>query len=367
MSFNRSIVLMFSVVSILLCGASPDKQKSDDTIVLRDEKIDFTPKEFYIADVADGRKNRSSVASLISLNPDHSSTTKQADLKDGAVVSIRNFIARNLRRDNSLRPVVLTIKEFKLTETKLADGTISGRLVVVFSFALQLDYYTVHLVDFTGGIRYTRSDNQKVNMDGVLSYGIEGVLSDFNNWMNANAGTNATLAKSVKVHFTDYIEKPEGDTIYYSVDRPLTWDDFKDKPREDRYAAEILTSIGYIQHNEVVKGVIHVNLAVKVDAAKSDCWVKPGAMDSYALNHEQRHFDIEKLVSEHFKKKILTMNLPVDNFDGPISVEYFETLREATRMQKLYDTETNHGQNRQVQAEWNEKIDKELRMYGLKK
>src|SRR3954471_8651134 len=111
MSFNRGIVLIFSLVSILLCGASPVKQKSDDTIVLRDEKIDFTPKEFYIADVADGRKSRSSVASLISINPDHSSVVKQADLKDGAAVSIKNFIARNLHRDNSLRPVVLTIKE----------------------------------------------------------------------------------------------------------------------------------------------------------------------------------------------------------------------------------------------------------------
>ena len=367
MSFNRSIVLMFSVVSILLCGASPVKQKSGDTIVLRDEKIDFTPKEFYIADVADGRKDGRSVASLISINPDHSSTVKQADLKDGAMVSIRNFIARNLQRDNSLRPVVLTIKEFKLTETKLTDGTISGRLVVVFSFALQLNYYTVHLVDFTGGIRYARSDNQSVDTETILRQGIEGVVSDFNKWINANAGTNATLAKSVKVHFTDYTEKPEGDTIYYSIDRPLTWDDFKDKPRDDRFAAEILTSIGYIQQNEVLKGVIHINMAIKVNVAKSDCWVKEGAKDNYALNHEQRHFDIEKLVGEHFKQKISAMDLPVDNFNGTMSVEYFETLREATRMQKQYDIETRHGQDRQAQAEWNEKIDKELRLYGLKK
>jgi hypothetical protein len=108
-------------------------------------------------------------------------------------------------------------------------------------------------------------------------------------------------------------------------------------------------------------------MAIKVDVAKSDCWVRSSDRDSYVLNHEQRHFDIEKLVSEHFKQKISAMNLPVDNFDGPISVEYFETLREATRMQKQYDTQTSHGQNRQAQAQWNEKIDKELREYGLKK
>jgi hypothetical protein len=128
----------------------------------------------------------------------------------------------------------------------------------------------------------------------------------------------------------------------------------------------VFTSIGYIERIEVIKGVINVNMDIKVDMAKSDCWVKAGSRDDYTLNHEQRHFDIEKLVSEHFKKKILAMDLPVDNFDGPINVEYLETLREATAMQKQYDAETRHGQDRQAQERWNEKIDKELKAYGVK-
>jgi len=61
------------------------------------------------------------------------------------------------------------------------------------------------------------------------------------------------------------------------------------------------------------------------------------------------------------------MKLPTDKFYGPINVEYLEALREATRMQKQYDAETRHGQNRTVQAQWNEQIDKELRLYGIKK
>src|SRR5437879_3205619 len=108
-------------------------------------------------------------------------------------------------------------------------------------------------------------------------------------------------------------------------------------------------------------------MAIKVYVAKSDCWVRGGNPDDYILNHEQRHFDIEKLESENFKRKILAMELPVDNFDGPVNVEYLETLREATRMQKQYDTETRHGQDRQAQEQWNEKIDKELKAYGLEK
>ena len=118
MSFNRGIVLMFSIVSILLCGAFGIKQKTEGTIVLRDEKIKVTPKEFYISDVADERTNQAPVATLIFLNPDKSLTAKPVGLQGGTEVSVRDFILRNLIRNTGKRAVVLGIKELKLTEEK---------------------------------------------------------------------------------------------------------------------------------------------------------------------------------------------------------------------------------------------------------
>ena len=366
MSFNRSIVLMFSIVSILLCEAYGIKQKTDGTIILRDEKINFTPKEFYITGVVDERKDRSSVANLLTVNPDHSIATQKMDLKDGTAASIKQFIVRNLRRDTSLRPVVITLKDFKITETKLSNGQISGRLGIVFSFSLQASYRTIHLVDYTGGIRYTRQENGQVDIEAILRQGIEGTLDFFNTWINSNAETNALLAKAVKLRFTDYTESPEGDTIYYSAKRPLSWADFKDRPRDNNFAAEVIPVIGYTEQNQVANGIIYVDMAIKVSVAKSDCWVQ-GAKDDYILNHEQRHFDIEKIIGERYKRKLLAMKLPSDNFYAPINMEYLEALREAARMQKQYDAETRHGQDREAQAKWNEAIDKELRAFGVKK
>lgn len=366
MSFNRGFVLMFSVVSILLCESLAIKQKTDGTIILREEKINFTPKEFYIANIADERKDRSSVADLIITKPDHSTATQKLDLKDCAAASIKQFIARNLHRDTSLRPVIITLKEFKITETKLSNGQISGRLAVFFAFSLQADYRTIHLVDYTGGIRYIRQANSPVNIEAILRQGIEGTLVFFNTWINSNAKTNALLAKTVKLRFTDYSETPEGDTIYYSAKRPLTWADFKDKPRDNHFEAAIIPVMGYTEQNEVANGIIHVDMAIKISVAKSDCWVK-GEKDDYVLNHEQRHFDIEKIVGERYKRKLSAMKLPTDNFYGPINVEYLQALRDATSLQKQYDAETRHGEDRVAQAEWNEKIDKELRAFGVKK
>ena len=366
MSFNQGFVLMFSIVGILMCSAFAIKQKTDGTIILHDEKINFTPREFYLANVEDERKDRSSVASLIVVNPDHSTVTQNVNLKDGAVVSIKQFITHNLHRDTSLRPVMITLKEFKITEAKLPNGQVGGRLGIVFAFSLQASYRTIHLVDYTGGIRYTRRENSQVDIEAILRQGIEGTLAFFNSWINSNAETNAVLAKAVKLRFADYTDTPEGDTIYYSVKRPLTWADFKDRPRDSHFEAEILPVIGYTEQNQVVNGIIYVDMSIKVSVAKSDCWVK-GLKDDYILNHEQRHFDIEKIAGERYKKKLLAVKLPTDNFYGPINMEYLEALRDATRIQKQYDAETRHGQDRVAQEQWNEQIDKELRELGVKK
>jgi hypothetical protein len=53
---------------------------------------------------------------------------------------------------------------------------------------------------------------------------------------------------------------------------------------------------------------------------------KNGARTPYSLNHEQRHFDIVKLVMEHFKQQLLKEKFTVDNYDGPINVQYLDSF-----------------------------------------
>jgi hypothetical protein len=363
MSITRALLLLFAPVCLLFCSRNCAAQQANSSISLQDGKLTFTPHQFYILNVVDERNQRTNVLELI--GKDTHPATEKIDLKDGAAFSIKNFITHNLQRDTSLHPVVVAINEFKLSESSLPDGRVNGHLIIAFSFALQQSYKNVHLVDYNGGIRYTRPGNQSANTELFLRQGIEGALTYFNTWIDQQADNNVLLATAVKVNLTDYKDKAEGDTIYYADSRPLTWGDFQDKPRNDRFEAEVFTSIGYTEQVEVVKGIIHINMAIKVGTAKSDCWVKDGARTDYALNHEQRHFDIEKLVSEHFKQRIRRMTLPVDNFDGPINMEYLETLREANRLQKQYDTETRHGEDKQAQERWNDKIDTELKALGL--
>ena len=114
--------------------------KDDKTIILRDEKLSFTPKEFYVAGVIDGRPNHGPVASLLTAN-----TTVPTDLQGGAAAGIKQFVDHNLHRDTKLRPVIITIKDFKLTESAAQGGRVNGHLTLDFSFKLQRNYDTVQI------------------------------------------------------------------------------------------------------------------------------------------------------------------------------------------------------------------------------
>lgn len=366
MSINHIKILLFSIVGILFLGGFKLSQKPTDTLILHDEKLTFSPTEFYIIDVIDNRPEQNEVASLIYKDEAHGYVSRPVDLKGGAATAIKTFVGHNLNHNTSLRSVIMTIGEFKLTETSASPGRISGHLVVSISFGLQRDYGVVTpLIGYSGGMRYTRTDAQGDMPESVIRHGIENALTYFNTWINKYADSDIRLAKAVKIKFNDYTEKTEDDTVYYSTKRPLTWTDFQDKPRGGEFEAEVFAGIGYGEHTSVEKGIINLTIDLKVYVPKSDSWVR-GWHDEYMLNHEQRHFDIAKIVAEHFKQKIAAMKLPVESYDGYINEQYLATLREATRMQKQYDHDTHHGSDHQAQEAWNEKIDQELKLLGVK-
>jgi len=368
--FNRQIRHSFILIlaALFFTGFQSAAQQIG-TVILTDEQVPVTPKEFYIANVIDERDNRSAVAWLLSPSgTKNQNESYPIDLQGGGLVAIKQFINRNLPCNKALRPVVISIKKFMVTESALAGGLAEGHIAVVMSFDLQqVDDEPLHLLDYNGSATYTRNTGPPQDIEPTLRHTLENGLIYLDTWMNQQAGTNIKLATGVKVTFTDYEEKPEGDSIYYTVNRPLTWDDFKSKIPGNRYDAEVFPGFGYDEHAEIIKGIINISVAMKVYLPKSASWVRDGERNDYTLNHEQRHFDIVKIAAERFKQKIKAEDLPVSNFDGPINRVYLETYREMDSLQKQYDDETRHGSDQQAQQQWNERINKELKEYGVKR
>jgi hypothetical protein len=308
-------------------------------ITLKDEAIGLKSPTFYVAQVIDERR------------------------AGGPAVAFSQYLERNLDIDKSRWPIIIQIKDLKITETKAADGRIEGEIRLLMAFGLEKAYGFEHLLDYPGRLRFARSADNPASIERNLRSMIKGGLVYLNDWILANAQTSVKLAKSVKISFDDYSEKVEGDTIYYSTKRPLTWADFQSALRlTGPYQASVMPSIGYTQEAKVEQGVVLVKLLVKAYVPKSACWASAGGRDDYALNHEQRHFDIVKIIAEQFKRKMMAKKLTPDNYEAAINMQYLDCFRDMNTMQKEYDAETAHGQNRVLQDQWNSRIDSELKL-----
>lgn len=358
--------LMFPVLLLLfLTGAGI--QADTEPIALKAEALPFIPKEFYIAGVTDARHNKKAVAWLIPVakSTAQAAETVPVDLKGGAINAIEHFIKQSLPANSELRPVVIKLTECRVTEKILDDKSVEGTVVVSMDFSIAGEEENKYLTDYKGSTRYIRSSAQHTIVEQALRQSLAGSLRYLNNWMNQEAPHNIKLAKGLKISFTDFTQSTGDDTVFYDPSRPITWDDFLGRPGKSNFEASIFPNFGYKNNSRVSDGYLNLDITFRVYMLKNISWVKGGTRDAYALNHEQRHFDIVKIITERFKQKILMKGLSMEDYDGELGYLYLETYREMNKLQEQYDRETNHGINSAAQESWNKKISLELKSYGI--
>jgi hypothetical protein len=352
---------------LLFVSAASIPSTNPDVLQLRTEKLPFSPKEFYIAEVIDERSDKKAVAYLVPVGAGTTAKTQAVDLQGGGLPAFRSFIQQGIPANKKLRPVVIRLKEMQVKEAATASGRVEGKIAVEMAFELKGDGETIPLLQYKGGGRYERSANRNEVTETALRQSLVEALRYLNTWMDREANTNPKLAKGIKVTFTDYKGSNDQDTVFYAPNRTLRWEDFQaNANRTSRFSATVFPSFAYEGDTEVKDGIIHLNLTMKVYVLKSSSWVKDSAKDPYGLNHEQRHFDIVKLVAERFKQKIKPDELSLADYNSNIQYLFIESYREMNQLQDQYDAETRHGVDKLAQERWNLRLEKELKEMGVK-
>ena len=351
-------------VSMLFAAFQP----ASDPVRLQPQPLPFVPKEFYLANVTDQRPDRGAVARLaLTLNQ----PVQLVDLDGGLAYSFRAFINQNLKQNRALRPIAMRVRQCGVIETAVGNR-VQGKFAyaVVFDLLGKDDFgaeTSTRLTEFRTGANYTRPLGQLTVIEPTIRQALVASLRSLNEFMNREATQHEKLATGLRVVFTDDTRITTDDTVQYNPDRKLTWSDFRADPRRgSHYAAEVFTSFAYEGKSSVKDGIITLNLMVKSYILKNSSWARPDAKNAHALNHEQRHFDITKLVTERFKRKIHPDSLTIEDYNSIVQYQFIESFREMNRMQKQYDDETNHSTNQAAQERWDRRIDAELRMFGVK-
>lgn len=173
---------------------------------------------------------------------------------------------------------------------------------------------------------------------------------------------NTTKAQmSINILWTDKANLEQKNTIYYNAAKKLIWSDFKGYPTLPEPVAAITASgFGYksAMHAKNGKGEITVSIYCYFD--KQNSWVRNGKNTQYILNHEQHHFDITYISAKMFINKVRTATLTITNMEVLLSKIYNESVAYMNKMQNNYDKETNNGQTKQKQEEWNTFIEAKL-------
>ena len=153
---------------------------------------------------------------------------------------------------------------------------------------------------------------------------------------------------------------PLNDRIYWSDTVKIKWLDFQGVPDSlDKHRALSTTSLSY--NVELVGRILEIN--IEPVFLKSKSWVRCDTTASLLL-HEQKHFDIVEIFARKIRKKLLSEEFTLANYQGEFSTIYNNLYKEMRHYQKLYDLETDHSRISEKQKEWNKKISEELEKYN---
>lgn len=171
---------------------------------------------------------------------------------------------------------------------------------------------------------------------------------------NISSTSKPTLPEAtVSAHAGLLNEKEENaEFIPWTIERPLTWHDFKCAPKRSGDAvASTSTSLGIAYH---IKNYV-LTYEITCDFSKTKSW---GLVKTpYILAHEQAHFDITEIFARKLHQSLMEYEFDQRTYKKDINTIYQQIVAEKEAFQEAYDKETDHSRNKRIQYEWLERID----------
>lgn len=338
--------------------SGPPLLAQDLQIHLRYDGYPMQVLGYQIKEVLDLRVSKQQIGQVNTLG----NIQRNIAFKEQLDQTVNDFYHSAIQKiEGNAKLIQVRIYEVKVSEKKASNNNVyEGDFQLVIGFFKMGIGEPVHLVDYNGSAQYKRSINRLDMIENVVNRVFKNSISYFDTWMKLQVMENRHLARTVRLEVIDQAKSSHKDTVYYDVNRPLQWSDFRDKPqRSSRYNASIFTSFSMQGKSMIEAGEIVQQIEIDVYMLPEQSWVKnPG---DYALNHEQRHFDVVRMVANRLIAKLKSLDLDPDWYEATINDAFFEAYREMNRLQELYDKHTQHGLDTQAQERWNRMLDDALK------
>lgn len=153
-----------------------------------------------------------------------------------------------------------------------------------------------------------------------------------------------------------------GQKIIWQEDRKLAWDDFKSPvSRKSNPDVVAYTHCGWeysVIKSSNPKSPVKIEITTIFNEDRS--WKDTKRINDYILLHEQKHFDIAELFARKLRKEVVEKIKTSGDYDKNFKAVYSKITTDYKNFQISYDKITEHGMNKEKQAEYNALIAEEI-------
>ncbi|MCD1117338.1 DUF922 domain-containing protein [Chryseobacterium turcicum] len=150
--------------------------------------------------------------------------------------------------------------------------------------------------------------------------------------------------------------------IYWSENQKLVWDNFKSKTNNLGGSTVVAyTHCGW-EYSATTSSdpKIPVKITIQTVFNENKSWKDVKRINDYVLLHEQKHFDIAEIHARKLRKEVSEKIKTTADYNKLFKIIYAKISSEYKGFQTDYDRITEHGMNKEKQAEYNILIAEEL-------
>lgn len=327
-------------------------------VVINLDPKGISPKktEYQILEVLDHRAQGGAIGEVFNRTAQKSPVSINGNLEQVAT----RFYREITNPKDSAQLIHIRIFELELKESFDREQRLyQGDVQLALGFYVKGSGEPEHLLDYLGTTQYRRSDFRMDRVEEIVNKIFQNSLEYFDNWYKSQNLQNRALAKSIRLDIIEPNQNSSDGKVYYDSERLLTWEDFKSRPSPlSKNNATIFTSFSLQGISLMEAGSVVQTLEISVYMLPYQSWVKDRS--EYGLNHEQRHFDVVRIVVDRLIHNLKTTNLDLDFYQARINEAYLDAYREMNHLQEFYDKQTQNGINTLEQEKWNQWIDEAL-------
>lgn len=150
--------------------------------------------------------------------------------------------------------------------------------------------------------------------------------------------------------------------INWSEDQKLVWDNFKSKTNNLGGSTVVAyTHCGW-EYSAITSSDPKVPVKIEIQTIFNEdkSWKDDKRINNYVLVHEQKHFDIAEIHARKLRKEVSEKIKTTSEYNKFFKTIYAKISSEYKQFQTTYDRITEHGMNKEKQAEYNILISEEL-------